>query len=116
MKSGYSILRDRPKLRVIVTRDSVCAGDDVMAPNQKEIEIHSFTEPEDFIRAVAYEYGMPQIQGGRATWEVLLNDRKIGVIAQEWAAPRPTVREIHFDQENRVHLHYHAQAKPESFV
>ena len=116
MKRGFSILRDRPTLIIAVTRDSVCAADDVMAPNEKAIEVHSFTEPEAFVRAVTTEYGMPIIQGGRATWEVLLNDRKIGVTAQEWNSPRATVARIEFPQENRIHFRYHAQADPESYV
>lgn len=116
MKQSFAILRDRPKLAISVTRDSVCAADDVMAPNEKQIEIHSFTDPEAFMRAVAAEYGMPTIQGGKATWEVFLNDEKIGVISQEWNSPRATITEIAFDDDDHVFLRYHAQADPRAFT
>lgn len=116
MKRSFPVLKDRPKVEVAVTRDSVCAADDVMAPNREDIVIHSFTEPKDFIRAVAAEYGMPTIHGGKATWEVILNDQKVGVIAQEWNSPRATVDEISFQEDNHVFLRYHAQADPETFT
>ena len=116
MKIGFSILRDRPKITITVTRDSVCAADDVMAPNLKEIVVHSFTEPEDFISAVVSGYDMPQIQGSRAVWEVLLNEQKIGIVAQEWSSPKPTVKQIRLAEHNRVHLRYLAQVDPNSLV
>ncbi len=59
---------------------------------------------------------MPQIQGGRATWEILLNDDQIGVVAQEWSAPKPTVRQLSFEEDNVIHLRYHAQEAPDAFV
>lgn len=112
MKLAFQVLRDRPTLRIRVTRDSVCAGDDVEAPNEKYVEVHSFTEPEAFIQAVTHAYGMPLIQGGRAAWTVHLNGDKIGVVAQEWNSPRASVRELHFDESNQVFLRYHAQSDP----
>lgn len=114
MKRAFQVLRDRPTLRIRVTRDSVCAADDVEAPNEKYVEIHSFTEPDAFIQAVTTAYGMPIIQGGRAAWVVLLNGDKIGVVAQEWNAPRATVRELQFRESNEVFLRYHAQTDPRS--
>jgi len=112
MKLAFKVLRDRPTLRIRVTRDSVCAGDDVDAPNEKHVEVHSFTDPEAFIHAVTDAYGMPFIQGGRAAWVVLLNGDKIGVVAQEWNAPRASVRELQFQESNHVFLRYHAQSDP----
>ena len=114
MKLAFQVLRDRPTLRIRVTRDSVCAGDDVEAPNEKHVEIHSFTEPEAFIQAVTHAYGMPLIQGGRAAWTVHLNGNKIGVVAQEWNSPRASVRELHFEESNHVFLRYHAQSDPDT--
>lgn len=116
MMRSFSILKDRAKVKVSVTRDSVSAADDVTAPNKKRIVIGNFTETEDFIRAVAIEYGVPSIQGGRATWEVILNDQKIGVIAQEWQSPRATVSEVSLQDDNHVFLRYHAQADPETVI
>ena len=112
MKRAFQVLRDRPTLTIRVTRDSVCAADDVEAPNEKYVEVHSFTEPEAFIQAVASAYGIPLIQGGRAAWVVLLNGDRIGVCAQEWNAPRASVRELQFQESNHVFLRYHAQSDP----
>ena len=114
MKRAFQVLRDRPTLTIRVTRDSVCAGDDVEAPNEKLVEVHSFTEPDAFIQAVTTAYGMPLIQGGRAAWVVLLNGDKIGVVAQEWNAPRATKRELQFQESNHVFLRYHAQSDPDT--
>jgi len=112
MKREFQVLRDRPMLTIRVTRDSVCAGDDVEAPNEKFVEVNSFTEPEAFMHAVTNAYGMPTIEGGKAAWVVLLNGNRIGVIAQEWNAPKVSVRELQFQESNHVFLRYHAQSDP----
>lgn len=112
MKREFQVLRDRPTLKIRVTRDSVCAADDVDAPNERFVDVHSFTEPEAFIQAVTTAYGMPLIQGGKAAWVVLLNGDKIGVAAQEWNTPRASVRDLQFEDSNHVFLRYHAQSDP----
>ncbi|MDB4673841.1 hypothetical protein OAF27_03395 [Verrucomicrobiales bacterium] len=112
MKREFQVLRDRPMLKIRVTRDSVCAGDDVDAPNERFVEVHSFTEPDAFIQAVTTAYGMPLIEGGKAAWVVLLNGEKIGVAAQEWDAPVASARELRFQKSNHVFLRYHAQTEP----
>jgi hypothetical protein len=39
MRKAFEVLRDRPKLYIRLTRDSVCAGDDCGAPHEKTVSV-----------------------------------------------------------------------------
>jgi hypothetical protein len=45
MKKAFEVLRDRPKLYIRLTRDSVCAGDDCDAQHEKTVSVYSFVDP-----------------------------------------------------------------------
>ena len=40
MKAEFQVLKARPKIPVVLTRDSVCAGDDCDAPHEKTVEVY----------------------------------------------------------------------------
>jgi hypothetical protein len=39
MKAKFRILKSKPKIVIVLTRDSVCAGDDCDAPHEKVVEV-----------------------------------------------------------------------------
>ena len=105
MKAEFKILKATPKILVVLTRDSVCAGDDCDAPHERKLEVYSFTEPEAFARAVSSGY-LPSVAGVGHSWTCVLNGVKIAEIGN--SGVRVLVRESPFSAENRVHFIYHA--------
>ncbi|MCP3996829.1 MAG: hypothetical protein GY722_17470 [bacterium] len=106
-------------MRVILTRDSVAAGDDVDAPHRVEIDSVDGANVSDIVRKIVQTSYLPLIAGGEATWSVV-SKRPIAVIAQQWKEPR-MVSQIpehveglkREDDAPRFHLNYHAQLDPE---
>ncbi len=92
-------------LCVIVTRDSVCAGDDCDAPHEKSLVVYSFVDPVTFAQAVAAGY-LPSVAGVGHTWTCLLNDTGIAEISN--SGIRPLVQTMPFADANRVHFVYHS--------
>jgi hypothetical protein len=105
MKAAFEVLKDRPKIQIMITRDSVCAGDDGDAPHEKSLEAYSFLDPTAFAQAVAYSY-LPSVAGVGHTWICLLNDVHIAEIGN--SSIRPLVRITPFANTNRVHFVYHS--------
>ena len=66
MKAEFQILKARPKIQVVLDRDSVCAGDDCES-HVKTVEVYSFVDPEVFVRAVSSDY-LPSVAGVGHSW------------------------------------------------
>jgi hypothetical protein len=105
MKAEFQILKARPKIPVVLTRQSVCAGDDCDAPHEKTVEVHSFIDPEVFAREVSSGY-LPSVAGVGHSWTCELNGVKIAEISH--SGIRALVRESPFLEENRAHFIYHS--------
>jgi len=105
MKKAFQILKDRPKIDVILTRDSVCAADDCDAPHEKSMRVHSFTDPEVLAREISTGY-LPNVAGVGHSWICVLNDTKIAEIKTDGI--RPLVREASLGEANRIHFVYHS--------
>ncbi len=105
MKKAFEILKDRPTISVVLTRDSVCAGDDCDAPHERTIRIHSFVDPEALAREAASGY-LPTVAGVGHSWVCILNDIKIAEIST--TGIRPLVRESVFAEHNRIRFVYRA--------
>ena len=91
----------------MLTRDSVCAGDDCDAPHEKCIEIHSFVEPKAFVNHIATGY-LPSIAGVGHSWDCELNGKIVAVVTVHGIVAK--VFEIRYDQDNKVHFKYHMAA------
>ena len=76
MKTAFQILKDKPQITVVLTRDSVCAGDDCDSPHEKTIKVHSFTDPEVLARETASGY-LPNVAGVGHSWICVLNDKRL---------------------------------------
>ena len=105
MNPAFPILKARPKIPLIMTRDSVCAGDDCEAPHEKKTEVHSFLDPEAFARETSSGY-LPSVAGVGHSWTCVLNDVKIAEVRK--ADIRALVRASQFSEQNRVHFVYHS--------
>jgi hypothetical protein len=103
MKSLFSVLQGRPKIKVRLTRDSVCAADDCDAPHEKEVEVYSFTDPEAFANATAYGY-LPSVAGIGHRWICRLNGVKIAEVTH--SGVESLVHEMVFAEQNEVHFTY----------
>lgn len=105
MKAEGQVLKVRPGVSVVLTRDSVCAGDDCDAPHEKTVEVFSFVDPEAFARAISSEY-LPSVAGVGHSWTCMLNGVRMAEITADGI--RSLVREILFSGNNRVHFVYHS--------
>lgn len=72
-------------VRVFATRDSVCAGDDVSAPNRREF-VFSTCSIRLIVDEIARSDYLARIVGGKATW-IARSTRPLAVIAQQWSSP-----------------------------
>jgi len=102
-------------LRIELTRDSVCAGDDCDAPHAERFTLPSplpLLETLGLIKASRY---LASIAGGRATWVAILDGEPIGVVAQQWDSPRiyPGCETRPIRDGARLDFAYRAQEDPE---
>jgi hypothetical protein len=104
MKAEFEILKARPAISVVLTRDSVAAGDDVDAPHARTVTVYSFVDPEAFARAISAGY-LPSVAGVGHRWICLLNGLEIVEITN--SGIRALVHENQFAQDNRAHFVYH---------
>ncbi len=104
-------------MKVLLSRDSVAAGDDVDAHD----EVVGIDAPDALTlieRVLASNY-LPKIAGGNATW-VAVSHKPVAVCAQQWPGPRlipwqPAACEelLHAKGGVRLHFSYLAQIAPE---
>jgi len=73
-------------MMVRVDRDSVAMGDDIH-PHDETIELPDGTPLADVVADLLERRFLASIAGGRATW-ILVADRPLAVVAQQWDEPR----------------------------
>jgi hypothetical protein len=105
--------------KIVVTRDSVAAGDDIDAPHCLEFGVSSDRTIADILRYVSQLSYLPSAVGGKAAWSAV-SGRPLAVIAQQWPAPKPlsvspiTLSELDCRSDGLyVHFNYHAQIDPD---
>ena len=103
MKTAFDVLKDRRRIQVALTRDSVCAGDDCDAPHEASVEEYSFLDPVAFTQAISSGY-LPSVAGVGHTWTCVLNGIPIAEIRS--SGIRALVGVTPFGEENNVHFLY----------
>jgi hypothetical protein len=105
-------------MKVLITRDSVAAGDDTHAPHSRVVRLSEGTI-RDFVIELVKKYPLPHIAGGDATW-VVSSGEPLAVLAQQWREPRPVCMSgtdtDELDQVDGVvgvHISYLEQLNPE---
>ena len=109
-------------MKLIVTRGSVCAGDDVDVPHIRIFPINDNFTIDDIAWTIKKSDFLPKIQGGNAAWGVS-SRIPIAMIAQQWDKPKMILPldtsnnqlDISGD-EIRVHVTYYAQMGPDNVV
>ncbi len=106
-------------MKVYLTRDSVCAADDVDAPHAITFIVPEGMSVGNLMKIVQASH-LPKIQGGKATWSVT-SGIPVAVIAQQWSEPKllppfelGIVDLDTVDGVTNLHVNYHAQLEPET--
>jgi hypothetical protein len=73
-------------MMINVDRGSVAMGDDVL-PHARTIDLPPGTSLADVVAHLVEQRFLASIAGGRATW-ILVADRPLAVVAQQWDEPR----------------------------
>ena len=103
MKKEYSKLKDRTELSVILTRDSVAAGDDIDVPHEKKIKLRPFTDPVDLAREASKNY-LPNVAGTSHSWVCVLNEIEISEIKTKEI--QSLINEVRYGDKNNIHFYY----------
>lgn len=106
--------------KIKLTRESVAMGDDTNAPHFLEIEIQSNWTILEILKHIVKLNYLPQINGGKATWSVAINE-PIAVLSQEnFENPilicfqdYPYQETMGFVNIENIHFNYHAQKNPD---
>lgn len=105
-------------LTITADRDSVCAGDDT-DPHHATFTVPATATVIEMLQAAWRVCPLASIAGGKATWviEVGMPGRQVGVVAQEWEAPRLVVENglaeaLFADERRSVCFRYLAQRDP----
>ena len=109
----------KTKNKIILTRDSVCAGDDCFAPHLKKWPASMATDINEVMQKLKDDYLPRNIEGGKATWIVKSNETPLAIIAQEWKKPKIIDHNVSIDSfkdENgnlELDVEYRGQDDPE---
>jgi hypothetical protein len=108
-----SVVKTTNTTKLILWRDSVCAGDDCDAPHELALAVGADSLGSFIKRLLAADY-LPSISGGNATWILKTErhtDRALAVIAQQWAEPRFVVAADAAEQDLHLVKETHYQHK-----
>ena len=93
------------KITLILTRDSVCAGDDADAPHERTVEVIAFTDTLEFMDQFSTGY-LASVNGIGHSWTAHLNGRPVAVIRVNGI--EPLVPSIDFGDHNTLFFEYHS--------
>jgi len=77
-------------LILTIDRDSVHAGDD-LASHANSVKLDPTATLRTVLEAIQAMHYLPSISGDEATWIICASGQPIGVLAQEWEAPKLVV-------------------------
>lgn len=97
------MLKDSPRISILLTRDSVCAGDDCDAPHAKKINIYSIIEANALASEMATGY-LPNVSGDGHYWTCILNGIEIADVRSDGTEAK--VKEVVYQEENNIHFVY----------
>lgn len=105
-------------MKIHLTRDSVCAGDDVDAPHARTMSFADEAPLDSVIDEIMRSGYLASIAGGKATWSAVAR-HPIAVVAQQWSQPRFLPGHAAnlsllkgADGVARLHFRYHMQEDP----
>ncbi len=107
-------------MKIIVTRDSVCAADDFDPPHEKSFRFSDEKPIQEVLQELLSKF-LPKIARGKATW-VAQTDFPLAVVAQEWEGPEMikgvgTISDLFPPGTSpRLHFNYLAQEAPSTVL
>jgi hypothetical protein len=108
-------------IKITVTRDSVCAGDDFNPPHEKRYRFQDDELLKSVLQTLQAKYLPNNVSGGKATWTADLI-KPFAVLAQQWKEPELivdpelTIYEFIKSDMTRIHFSYLAQESPEAVL
>jgi hypothetical protein len=106
-------------VRILLSRDSVAAGDDVES-HDLEIEVDERRNLSTFIQMTVRDGYLPRISGGNATWVCMSGrrGRRLAVVAEQWKTPQLIVT---FGTQigsigDSLHFRYVSQRSPQDVL
>lgn len=96
-----------PKIKITLTRDSVCMGDDMSVDHKKILVIRSFIDPDIFVEEISSDY-LPSVARVGHSWTCVLNGLPIAQIKS--SGIYPIVSKICFSEDNHAHFIYHSES------
>ena len=116
-KSKKTEKKDNGRVRIKITRDSICMADDCNAPHGAVIGIESDGSIKDFIKIIVERY-CPKMRGTILIWVLSYRDRHLAVFNGTTASTNivndnminMTIGDIVKDDSNpEMYLHYISQ-------
>jgi len=77
-------------LTIAIDRDSVHAGDDLIS-HANSVKLDPTATLGTVLEAIQAMHYLPSISGDEATWIICASGQPIGVLAQQWEAPKLVV-------------------------
>lgn len=107
---------------LIIRRDSVAAGDDVLAPHEKIVKVKNDESIENTLGRILASHYLPGIHGGKATW-IVVGKNPIAVVAQQWSKPHYLIESlartetlVDFANDHQLEFRYWCQVEPKEVV
>ncbi|WP_338513475.1 hypothetical protein VRC24_17505 [Pseudomonas poae] len=104
-------------LAIAIDRDSFHAGDD-LSSHASSIKLDPAATLRALFEVIQNMHYLPCINGDNATWIVCASGKQIGVLAQQWAAPKLVipferlVKQVFGEHELRLSFKYLGQTDP----
>ncbi|MBA1244220.1 hypothetical protein G7027_22590 [Pseudomonas japonica] len=105
-------------LAIAIDRDSVHAGDD-LSGHASSIKLDPTATLRALFEAIQTMHYLPCIKGDEATWVISASGKQIGVLAQQWTAPKlvvsleSLVKQVFGEHEPRLLFKYWCQTNPD---
>lgn len=105
-------------LVIAIDRDSVHAGDD-LSRHASSITLDPSATLRALFEAIRTMHYLPSISGDDASWIICASGKQMGVLAQQWSAPKLTVpiesllKQVFGDHEPRLFFKYGGQSDPD---
>lgn len=107
-------------IKIMLTRDSVCAGDDFDGLHKKILNLYPDESVNKLIDKIFEIKYLPTISGGKATWVVKTNTINIAVLAVQWNQvkyfidDKLTLDKLGLiDNKLNINIEYYTQIDPE---
>lgn len=105
------------QLKVIFERDSVCAGDDVFAPNPME---YSFEQPSflsELLSQTVVEKYLPSVSGAKTFWSAMCSGEKVADVEHSGSpTSRAIIRHLRPDSVQKIEKVFFRYEKQEPLV